>query len=361
MKDALQQEEKVGFDCRLKGCSSVGVKIEPIAGKGNALCAQRDFTKGECLLLAPCEHIVAIPMVEEKWLEHRDVPARASESIGNLRSASAVEAAASARRRDCRRRILQHDFVELKVLHGEHVDLVFTVTVYWAALMSLVEEEGPGGLRWPAVSASTQQRLLSLYRPQPLLSHRSDQQYGSLAPRVCRHFGLSVAPEKLVELLKVWKYNGFGQDSATGAQLCTMELAICHVNHSCEPNCFVRRHLYHSAEIIAKQSLKEGDEVTIDYLTQGYDEFKSQTKVRRQLLALTWLFFCTCTKCSSVNAPTCPYCSCEMTPVVSKVQEQIYPGFAVNCHACRRTDLQGELGYFFHCSTCSVDLCQYME
>merc|ERR1712217_79830 len=97
--------------------------------------------------------------------------------------------------------------------------------------------------------------------------------------------------------------------------------------------------------------------VTISYLTRkALDEY--DTLERRDALASSWLFFCECHRCVQVKAPACPLCaSTGMTVVMSKAEEPLYPGLDVFCDICKAEDIQGDGGYFFTCSACTMDLC----
>merc|ERR1712008_518680 len=129
------------------------------------------------------------------------------------------------------------------------------------AMVSLTADEHPEGVRWPCVSPAVQSRLLLLHRPLHMQGHAGGgPEYGTLATQLCTNLGIRAPPEKLVELLKVWKCNGF--ITPCGRMIM---VAVSHANHSCAPNCSVTFSLGHIcvATIRASRDLGKGEEVTI--------------------------------------------------------------------------------------------------
>lgn len=227
--------------------------------------------------------------------------------------------------------------------------------------MSLTDVEGPSDGRWPAIDFETQSRLLLFFRPKCVYTHRPAQEFGGSAKRICEQFKLGVSPAKLVELAKVWKYNALESPLAGEGQMVpSLDVAVGFSNHSCSPNCCVRRLAgRHSELIVGQHGVSAGEELTINYVS-GFDEkFVHPTKVRRQLLAMNWLFFCTCSKCTLMEVPHCPDCiGHKMQVLVSRVEALACP---VICTRCDRRDLHCSSGYFFCCSLCGLKLCGWPD
>jgi len=348
-------------DERFAGCQDIGVQIVTLAGRGNALVALRDFYAGESLLWAPCEHCIEIPTQE---FSHADLVENAqsiSHSSSALHSVVAAEAARAAQKKSRRRFSMWNDFAEVVALHQKYED-VMSPRDYWLALMSLTpDESGHNSRMWRTISEHAQSRLLLLHRP--LFAGARDyagNQYNFVSC-LCSKFMLRADPLKIIELAKAVRYNHFGGTSLCGAPLAICEVAIAHANHSCAPTAFVRRRRGEGTHLIVacKSGIKAGQEVTISYAGDEINSFTAHTRTRRQWLALSWLFYCTCETCSDSPAPSCPGCASGMSAIVSRTSKMMYSKHGVDCHSCSRKDVQAALGFFYHCDCCNIDLCGY--
>eukprot|EP00931_Biecheleriopsis_adriatica_P055114 TRINITY_DN32514_c0_g1_i1.p1 TRINITY_DN32514_c0_g1~~TRINITY_DN32514_c0_g1_i1.p1 ORF type:complete len:384 (+),score=63.04 TRINITY_DN32514_c0_g1_i1:32-1183(+) len=290
------------------------------------------------------------------------------------------------------------DEAEMRAYYSEvdkicaEVGSMYRTLIYWAALSSLTVDEMPLGRRsWPGVSASEQSRLLQLHQPPGISSTCQGRQPrpGSegeaaqakqekwkdsdplphrlcstictedTAVRVlCSHFELDMAPEKLERLVLAWKYNSF----CNGTEGLQIFFAPALLNHSCQPNCFWERRPSDGSFCLfaGAAGLSQGEEATISYI--GEDDLNGNSNDRRDCLANCWLFFCECSRCcteSSPHRPTCRTCSSDsfMSVVICEEEEELYPGLVVFCDDCKKEDLHGRHGFFFHCVNCDFDLC----
>ena len=73
---------------------------------------------------------------------------------------------------------------------------------------------------------------------------------------------------KRVKLLKVIKMVEFDERVALDA---THSNSLSHINHSCDPNCYIRL-IHYKVEFYAKRAIKRGEELTADYGETQHDE-----------------------------------------------------------------------------------------
>jgi len=270
--------------------------------------------------------------------------------------------------------------------------------VYWAALMSLTAEQKPTDKLWPCISAEKQARLLLLHRPasmsstcggrrQTLEGHGSDavdaanhgqQSWNDMTmkmkTRQCKtvatfdvavramyaHFQLRLEPEKLEELVLVWKYNSFqtsNPDTEGAALGLDVFIAPSFCSHSCRPNCWWAMSEDLQFQIFAgEDGLESGEELSISYIDSLRLE-TLKTHERRELLAWNWLFLCACRRCTQGDIICIEPCSTRMITVLSYAEEEVYPDFNVFCDSCDARDLHGDCAYYYHCDLCGYDLC----
>lgn len=76
--------------------------------------------------------------------------------------------------------------------------------------------------------------------------------------------------------------------------LCTIPLTCArYINHSCDPNCLISPH----GDVLAVRLIKEGEEITFDYVTISRKEFEQNPQAF--FWDPVWSFDCQC------HAPNC--------------------------------------------------------
>lgn len=376
----------------LANCYSPDVVVTFVPGRGRVLKATREIAPFGMLLSAPLEYRVGIPGIAKHPVGDQAV-------ASNVPSGLAPDA-------DDYQQHLSRDFARVVKICTE-VGNLHGADTYWAAMLSLTEQERPASHGWPSISAEKQERLLLLYRPEHISSTcsgrclateagctaspealseppspRSDGDplgagfnassglpkraakfaptFDLVVPRLQEEFGLSVAASKLEDLVLVWKYNAFDGDVTGDLRELHLYVAPSMLSHSCSPNCVKQYGEAGEMEILAGiGGLTVGDEATISYLETG--ALERSTLCRREVLACSWLFYCECLTCKSVEAPSCPACLGNDVPsmvvCMSMTEEPLYPGHDVVCDSCLEEDLQASFGYFFHCMECDTDFC----
>ena len=235
-------------------------------------------------------------------------------------------------------------------------------------------------------AAVCQKQLFALSRPESIalrapgmeaLEFKGDSQSAdATAMAIARAFDIPEAlHSSFSELAKIWRCNAF---ELTDGQLGIFLVpALC--NHSCNPAAEYRIDSQDeeafTITLTACRQLIPGDELTISYIAATAEHEPSRT-IRRKALASGWFFFCCCSACGIsdgadqlggvgstdgflCSCPACSSCGCALSIWISDVQGGPYEdtGEAPTCDTCGEIDLVVSGSYFFHCSTCEVDLC----
>ena len=220
-----------------------------------------------------------------------------------------------------------------------------------------------------------QERLFALSRPETIatrapgmaeiMSSAGSHFVDATAVAIARAFGISeLFLQNFGELAKIWRCNAFevGEDKL-GIFFIP---ALC--NHSCDPAAEYRidsadGHTF-TITLTACRDLKPGDDLTISYAATALQEAESRT-TRRKTLAAGWFFYCCCPACwfpgeeRTCRTPFCTGCGEGLSVWISDIHGGPYEdtGEAPTCDSCSEVDLVVSGSYFFHCSTCEVDLC----
>ena len=219
------------------------------------------------------------------------------------------------------------------------------------------------------------ERLFALSRPEAIapgapgmaeiVSSEGSHVVDATAVAIARAFGISeLSLQNFGEFAKIWCCNAFevGED-----QLGIFLLpALC--NHSCDPAAEYRidsadGHTFRIT-LTACRVLDPGDDLTISYAATALQEAASRI-TRRKTLAAGWFFYCCCPACwppadeTTCRTPLCFWCGEELSVWISDIHGGPYEdtGEAPTCDSCGEVDLVVSGSYFFHCSTCEVDLC----
>eukprot|EP00438_Fugacium_kawagutii_P035405 Skav222071 [mRNA] locus=scaffold4586:1081:2358:- [translate_table: standard] len=158
------------------------------------------------------------------------------------------------------------------------------------------------------------------------------------------------------DLARIWKYNAF--DTGDGRLAIFLLPSLC--NHSCSPAAEYTLCEDDGAIDMILFSLHElfaGDALTICYIEDN-EKHRTSRMARRNTLAEGWLFYCCCALC--FQQLRCISCQEEMQIWISNIHGGPYEddSEAPTCDVCGMEDLVVSGPYFFHCSSCEVDLCE---
>ncbi|KAH8616888.1 SET domain [Trypanosoma vivax] len=134
----------------------------------------------------------------------------------------------------------------------------------------------------------------------------------SFARRVVDTFsphGFCVDADHLRDVLLRTKCNSIGYPfNETETLGWLMQEKLCMINHSCDPNAAIVRPRASAAgtgktlccvELLARRSIKSGEEITISYI--DVDSFGDNTQERRRHLLESYWFLCMCSRCEAAG------------------------------------------------------------
>ena len=149
--------------------------------------------------------------------------------------------------------------------------------------------------------------------------------------------GDEVTEEELHRLIGIFMINSLEVELGPGhGEEMGFYPVFSNINHACLANARLVKLPDKSIEVRAKTNIKEGDEVTIQYLTETLP-----TLTRRPMLARKWHFECNCRRCLDpaecglhIGSLLCTYnhCSATLLPL-----QPLNPDSDFGCQRCGKT------------------------
>mmetsp|Transcript_54241 Transcript_54241/g.150918 ORF Transcript_54241/g.150918 Transcript_54241/m.150918 type:complete len:566 (+) Transcript_54241:45-1742(+) len=174
------------------------------------------------------------------------------------------------------------------------------ISTVWCALHGLLAREVPAD--WPLTTWTPE------LQHRALLLHSSGRKPSASTRQLRSFFRLSIAVEKLEQLMEVWELNSFGH--TTHEDITCLFFSPAFANHSCMPTAswYIAGD---TMELRAMVDLAEGDEITDSYI-EDEDLLACTARRRRRLLESGKAFRCLCKRCRAAidmsrGAP-CPSC-----------------------------------------------------